>query len=87
MIDGKPALILSKKNCPVLYNAFVKEYVYKRIAVSGEERYKDKPDKNMASHISDATQYLCLSLSSDNIMQNKQEKSTENMFNPVFRWQ
>jgi phage terminase large subunit len=87
MIDGKPALILSKKGCPVLYNAFVKDYVYKRVAVSGEERYKDTPDKNMASHISDATQYLCLELSSDNILQEKQSihKSVD-MFNPVFRW-
>lgn len=88
MIDGKPALILSKRGCPVLYNAFVKDYVYKRVAVSGEERYKDQPDKNMASHISDATQYLCLELSSDNILQEKQaHNKPADMFNPVFRWQ
>ena len=87
MIDGKPAIIVSKKGCPVLYNAFVKDYVYKRLAVSGEERYKDKPDKNMASHISDATQYLCLSLSADNILDHKQQKSSVNMYNPIFRWQ
>ena len=85
MIDGKPAIILSKKGCPVLYNAFVKDYVYKRLAVSGEERYNPKPDKNMASHISDATQYLCLSLSSDNIAQDKQKHNTVDMFNPVMR--
>ncbi len=86
MIDGRPALILSKKGCPVLYNAFVKDYVYKRVAVSGEERYKDTPDKNMASHISDATQYLCLGLSSDNILQEKQKVNVVDMYNPVFRW-
>ena len=85
MIDGKPALILSKKGCPVLYNAFVKEYVYKRLAVAGEERYKEKPDKNMASHISDATQYLCLEMSSDNIIQEKQKSTKVNMFNPIMR--
>jgi len=86
MIDGKPAFVLSKKGCPVLYNAFVKEYVYKRIAVAGEERYKEAPDKNMASHISDATQYLCLSLSSDNILIEKQANNQSvNMFNPVMR--
>ena len=88
MIDGKPALVLSKKGCPVLYNAFVKDYVYKRIAVAGEERYKEQPDKNMASHISDATQYLCLELSSDNIARDKTAAAPPvNMFNPVFRWQ
>lgn len=85
MIDGQPAMVLSKKGCPVLYNAFVKEYVYKRLAVSGEEKYKDKPDKNMASHISDATQYLCLSLASDNIAQDKQKHNNVDMFNPVMR--
>lgn len=87
MIDGKPAMVLSKKGCPVLYNAFVKDYVYKRVAVSGEERYKDQPDKNMASHISDATQYLCLELSSDNILQEKQQQyKPADIYNPVFRW-
>lgn len=85
MIDGKPSIILSKKGCPVLYNAFVKDYVYKRLAVAGEDRYKDTPDKNMASHISDATQYLCLSLSADNILDHKQENNHVNMFNPVMR--
>lgn len=85
LIDGKPALIVSKKGCPVLYNGFVKDYVYKRIAVSGEERYKDTPDKNMASHISDATQYLCLELSSENILQDKQKIQHVDMYNPVMR--
>ncbi len=86
MIDGKPAFIISKKGCPILYNAFVKDYVYKQLAVSGEVRYKDKPDKNFASHISDATQYVCLSLASDSIMQDKQPEKKVDMFNPVFRW-
>lgn len=87
MIDGKPAFILSKKGCPVLYNAFVKDYVYKRLAVSGEERYRDTPDKNHASHISDATQYICLEFAADSIMKEKQPKKPVDMFNPTFRWQ
>lgn len=87
MIDGKPAFVLSKKGCPTLYNAFVKDYVYKQLAVPGEIRYKEKPDKNMASHISDAIQYGCLEFASDRIMQDKQPVNKINMNNPVFRWQ
>lgn len=87
MIDGKPAFVLSKKGCPLLYDAFVKDYVYKQLAVPGEIRYKDKPDKNMASHISDALQYGCLEFASDRIMLDKKPTNPINMYNPVFRWQ
>lgn len=83
MIDGKPAFALSRKGCPTLFNAFVKDYVYRQLAVSGEARYKDKPEKNFASHISDATQYACLGLSSDSIMSVKQPVKHIDMWNPV----
>jgi hypothetical protein len=90
MIDGKPAFVLSKKGCPTLFNAFVRDYAYKQLAVAGEKRYKDKPEKNMASHISDATQYLCLEFASDSIARDKEaEKPKVDPFfgNVVFRWQ
>lgn len=86
MIDGKPAFILSKKGCPTLYNAFVKDYVYKQLSVPGEIRYKDKPEKNMASHISDAVQYGCLEFASERILHDKSPKETISMWNPVMRW-
>jgi len=36
-------------------------YCYKRLQVSGEERFKDMPDKNNRfSHVADALQYLVL---------------------------
>jgi hypothetical protein len=86
MIDGKPALILDKRQCPTLYKGFVKDYVYARVAVAGEERYKDKPMKNMASHPMDALGYGCLELASDQIASNKTNSNKyENMFNPVMR--
>ena len=89
LIDGKPAFIISKKGCPQLYNAFVKDYIYKQLAVSGEVRYRDVPDKNMASHISDATQYLCLEFAADSIARAKEpEKPKVDPFagNTVMRW-
>jgi hypothetical protein len=86
MIDGKPALLLDKKKCSVLFKGFVKDYVYSRIAVSGEERYKDKPNKNMASHPHDALGYGCLEVASDQITQEKMGgKPPVNMWNPGMR--
>lgn len=86
MVDGKPSLLLNRRNCPTLFKGFVKDYVFARIAVSGEERYKDKPTKNMSSHPMDALGYASLEIASDRIMQDKiPERKLENMFNPVMR--
>lgn len=86
-IDGKPGMMVSKKGCPVLHRGFVKDYVFKRLAVSGEERYKDKPDKNATSHPHDALQYLCGEIAADSILAKQGKKPMQEMFNPVFRWQ
>jgi hypothetical protein len=86
MVDGKPGLVLDRRNCPTLFKGFVKDYVYARVAVSGEERYKDKPNKNMASHPMDALGYGCLEIASDRIAQDKMgETKHVDMFNPVMR--
>ena len=58
MVDGKPAFLVDRR-CPSLIKGFEGGYHYKRMEVSGE-RYADKPDKNMYSHIHDALQYLML---------------------------
>ncbi len=88
MVDGKPAFLLSRKACPTLFKGFARDYVYKRVAVSGEERFKDKPDKNMSSHPMDALGYRCMELASEMIVQKKNESRDKvDMFNPVFRWQ
>lgn len=87
MIDGKPSFVVSRKKCPQLIKGLVKDYVYKRLAVSGEERYKDKPDKNMSSHICDALQYVALEFAADRIAKDKAPVKPVEMFNPTFRWQ
>jgi hypothetical protein len=85
-IDGKPGLILSRKGCPVLHKGFVKGYVFKRIAISGEERYKSEPDKNEFSHPHDGLQYTALRFASNNV--NMEKKIDNNaVHNPVFQWQ
>ena len=43
---------------PMCRKALAGGYKYKRMAVSGQERFMDKPDKGRYSHIADALQYL-----------------------------
>jgi len=49
-------LITPKAN--MIRKAMAGGYKYKRMSVSGQERYMDKPDKGRYSHVSDALQYL-----------------------------
>lgn len=56
LIDGKPAFLIDPR-CRVLRKGLGGGYCYKRIQVSGDERYKDQPDKNQYSHVADALQY------------------------------
>lgn len=86
MVDGQPGFLISKQGCPTLFRGFTKDYVYKRVAVAGEERYRDQPDKNMSSHPHDALQYIALEFASDRIASDKMKKETINMFNPTFRY-
>lgn len=85
MVDGKPRFLISKQGCPVLYRGFTKDYLYKRVAVAGEERYRNEPDKNMSSHPHDALQYIALEFASERLL-NKPKKSTLDMMNPVMRF-
>ncbi len=86
MTDGKPAFLLSRRDCPVLFKGFLKDYYFKRIAVPGEERYRDKPEKNMSSHPHDALQYVCMEFATMNIIKEKAQDEPVNMFNPGFQW-
>lgn len=86
MVDGRPCLVLSRKGCPILRRGFARDYIYKRLAVSGDERYRDLPDKNRFSHPHDAVQYIAMEFASDRIAENKSKKQTVNMFNPTFRF-
>ncbi len=54
--DGKPNFQLSPR-CRYLRKGFNGAYKYERVQVSREERYKDKPHKNVYSHIHEGLQY------------------------------
>lgn len=59
LVDGEPGYLVSRK-CPMIRKGKIGGYQYKRVQVGGEERYRDKPDKNKFSHPADAEQYLAL---------------------------
>ncbi len=71
MVEGKPALLIDRR-CPQLIKGFEGGYAYKRMEVSGE-RYADKPDKNMFSHVHDAAQYLFLGAGEGRALMNTQK--------------
>ncbi|SMG01061.1 TerL [Burkholderia singularis] len=56
MIDGEPGLVIHP-DCRQLRKALSGGYCFRRMAVAGE-RYADKAEKNMYSHVAEALQYL-----------------------------
>lgn len=57
--NGQPAFIIGPKAI-MCRKACSGGYKYKRMQVSGQERFQDKPDKGRYSHVGDAIQYLIL---------------------------
>jgi len=56
---GYPGYVLNVK-CKMLRKGKLGGYKYKKLQVSGEDRYNLKPDKNEYSHVADAEQYLAI---------------------------
>jgi len=55
---GKPGMLISNK-CPILIEALAEKWCYKRLNVSGEVRYDDKPCKDHPwSDVADALGYM-----------------------------
>ncbi|MBT4687945.1 MAG: hypothetical protein HOM62_23540 [Rhodospirillaceae bacterium] len=73
MIDGRPGFLVSP-SCTMLRKGFVGGFHYKRVKVTGDERYHDKPSKNKYSHPHDALQYLLLGGGEGNVVLRKQER-------------
>jgi hypothetical protein len=69
MIDGEPALLIDP-SCHILREGFRGGYQFSRVAVVGQERYRDEPLKNHPySDVHDALQYILLDLSTPVTMQ------------------
>jgi hypothetical protein len=61
---GRPRLIISPK-AKMFRKGMAGRYCYRRLKVSGDERYVDKPDKGIYSHICEAGQYLMIGAGED----------------------
>jgi hypothetical protein len=57
LVNGEPAVIIDPA-AAILRKGMAGGYAYKRVKVSGDERYHDTPDKNRYSDPCDAMQYL-----------------------------
>jgi len=82
MVEGKPAFLIDRR-CSQLIKGFEGGYQYKRMEVSGE-RYADKPDKNMYSHIHDALQYMMLGAGEGRALMNNQKAARPVVANRSF---
>lgn len=59
LIDGTPGLVVSPR-CRTIRKGMAGGYRYRRVQVSGHERYHDQPEKNSFSHPCEALQYAML---------------------------
>lgn len=59
MVDGEPGFLIHP-DCKMARKGLQGAYRYKRVMVTGDERFHDKPDKNQYSHPCEAGQYLNL---------------------------
>lgn len=59
-LTGQPAFLLCPEKANMTRKACAGGYKFKRVQVSGQERYQDKPDKSRYSHVGDALQYMFL---------------------------
>jgi hypothetical protein len=56
VVKGKPSIIIDPK-CKTLIRGLESGYHYRRLKVSGEERFHDRPAKNKFSHIVEGLHY------------------------------
>ena len=61
LTDGLPALLVHDDN-RMLIKGLAGAYMFKRVQVSGEDRYRDEPVKSPESHVCEALQYACLGM-------------------------
>lgn len=61
LVDGEPALVVDKENCPTIREGFTGGYKYRKILSAGlDERHQEEPLKNEYSHPHDCVQYICV---------------------------
>ncbi len=59
LIDGEPAILISPR-CKLLRTGLNTGFRYKKLNVSGAERFSDEVEKNEYADICEAAEYACL---------------------------
>ena len=73
LIDGKPGFQMHPR-CKTLRKGFNTGYNFKKLQVTGEERFSDRATKNKYSHPHDALQYLCMLINGSSVPATKFER-------------
>lgn len=63
-MTGRPALVIHPR-CKTLRKAMAGGYYYRRVQVTGVDRFIDVPEKNRFSHVAEAMQYAMVGLGED----------------------
>lgn len=58
--EGVPRALFDPVHVPTLRRAYNGGYRFRKLRVTGDERYDPQPEKNNYSHVADADQYLAL---------------------------
>jgi hypothetical protein len=61
-LGGKKYGLTVSPTCSMVIRGMRGEYRLRRMQIVGRERYTDKPEKNLVSHIMDAVQYGCMAV-------------------------
>lgn len=85
IIDGKPQLAIHPR-CRQLRKGMGGKYCYRRVQVLGDERYHDKPDKGIYSHVCEALQYVMLESGSNPTLSRAQQLAPAQPFVVVPTW-
>lgn len=85
IIDGKPQLAIHPK-CRQLRKGMAGKYCYRRVQIIGDDRYHDKPDKGMYSHVCEALQYVMLESGSNPTLSVAQQKNPPQPFVVAPAW-
>lgn len=73
LVDGEPGILIHP-DCAMLRKGLAGRYAYKRVQVAGDERFHDKPDKNMYSHIVEALHYGLLGAGEGSVALGRQRR-------------
>ena len=59
IIEGQPAIMIDR-SCQTLIGGLSGAYQFRRVQVTGSERFHDQPDKGPSSHVTESLHYLLM---------------------------